>query len=398
MHIDDFQVGGAGKIIRAIGGYNAFLPDGLPPQVVWNAELALAQSAADLALGRLGGVGQSLTNPHLLIRPFLRREAVLSSKIEGTQAELTDLLLFEASEASEARVPDVLEVHNYVNAIEHGLNRLKQKPLTLNLIRELHEMLMHGVRGQERTPGEFRTRQNWIGPDQCPIEDAKFVPPPPEELMRCLSGFETYLHAASELPPLVRLAFIHYQFEAIHPFADGNGRLGRLLITLLLCVEALLPQPLLYLSAYFERNQSAYYRHLLEVSQKGHWVEWAIFFLKGVTEQASDAVLRSNRILALRDEFRRMVQTTGTSSRLLELVDHLFASPVIRIKDAQRVLKVTPRAAAANVTKLIDLGLLREITGRQRNRYFLCDRIIKTVDERAVNVLPPIAGITSPSS
>jgi Fic family protein len=358
------------------------VPNALPPRILWTEDTVLSLSAADQALGRLAGVGQSLANPHLLIQPFLRREAVLSSRIEGTVAELTDLFLFEANESAEQNAPDVHEVHNYVTALEDALKQLRHYPLTLNKIRNIHKTLMRGVRGQEKTPGEFRRRQNWIGRGDCPIERATYVPPPPETLMSCLDAFEKYLHAPTRLPHLVRLAMIHYQFEAIHPFNDGNGRIGRLLITLLLCLEQTLPQPLLYLSAYFEEHQQAYYDHLLNVSRDGRWTEWIIFFLEGVREQAEDAIVRSNKLLALRDEFRKVVQRLGAPSRMLELVDHLFEAPVISVADVHRLLPVNPRTALGYVNKLVELNILKEITGRRRDRLFAAEKIIRAVDKR----------------
>ena len=229
-------------------------------------------------MSELAGAARTLPNPHLLIGPFIRREAVLSGRIEGTQASLSDLFFFEASGAADPAVPDVREVSNYVKALEHGLARLDALPISLRLIREIHAKLMEGVRGEHLTPGEFRRSQNWIGAPGCTLMEAIFVPPPEEEMMECLGELEKYLHEPSALLPLVRLALVHYQFETIRPFLDGNGRIGRLLITLLLCAEGLLSEPLLYLSAYFERHRQDYYRCLLDVSHAGQWSHWISFF------------------------------------------------------------------------------------------------------------------------
>ena len=247
-------------------------------------------------------------------------------------------------------------------------------------LREIHRKLMAGVRGEQRTPGEFRRSQNWIGPPGCTLVDAIYVPPPPDEMKQALHDFEQYLHQPSDLTPLMRLALIHYQFEAIHPFLDGNGRMGRLLLTLLLCAEGLLPQPLLYLSAYFEQRRSDYYDLLLAVSQQGAWVAWVEFFLHGVTEQSRDALQRSKRLLDLWQQYRAAVQTPRASALALQLVDELFAYPAITTAIAATLLHVTPRAAQNNLDKLIAAGIVREVTGRKRNRIFVAEEIINIVE------------------
>lgn len=367
--------------MKAPGGYWAYIPNPLPPRLRWTDELVEALTRAQTSVGRLAGVGQTLVNPHLLINPFKRREAVLSSRIEGTQASLSDLFLFEAAPLPEPRVRDVREVRNYVRALEHGLQRISEFPLSLRLIRELHAVLLEGVRGDHHTPGEFRRSQNWIGPAGCTLNEATFVPPPPTELSGCLDEFEKYIRAPSRLPPLVRSALIHYQFEAIHPFLDRNGRIGRLLITLLLCIEGLLPQPLLYLSAYFEANRQAYYDHLLRISQAGRWTEWVLFFLMGVHEQARDAIARSNRLIALHEEFRTRCHMPRGSALLLKLVDRLFELPAMSASGAQELLGVTFRSAQNNIEKLVKLGILREVTGQRRNRLYIADAIIAAIEQ-----------------
>jgi Fic family protein len=263
MDTAQFENSPSGRLVRAIDGYRAFVPNPLPPKLDWSDALVSLTSKADLALGTLSGLGENLPNPHLLIYPFVRKEAVLSSRIEGTLSSLSDLLLFEATRAEKQR--DVKEVQNYVDAVEYGLKRLEELPLSLRLIRELHSILMRGVRGERATPGEFRQSQNWIGPPGCTLNDATFVPPPVPEMKDALDRLEKFLHADSQLPPLVELALIHYQFETIHPFLDGNGRIGRLLITLFLCQRGILKKPLLYLSAFFERHR----RKSLKVTYPG---------------------------------------------------------------------------------------------------------------------------------
>lgn len=268
-----------------------------------------------------------------------------------------------------------------MNALEYGLKRLKQLPVSLRLIKELHERLMKDVRGEPFTPGEFRRAQNFIGPPGCKLDDATYVRPPIPNMKDALDRFEKYLHESRRvLPPLVRLCLIHYQFEAIHPFWDGNGRVGRLLITLLLCSEGLLPQPLLYLSAYFERNRKEYYRLLLDISQTGNWTDWLRFFVNGVSEESRDAVARSNQLFTLRQKYREKLQAQKLPGRTLELMESLFKDPVVTVAGARDRLKVTTRAAQQNVDRLVQTGILKEVTGRQRYRVFVAQRIIQIVE------------------
>lgn len=380
MQPSDFSEKAPGRPIRTAQDYWAFVPQPLPPALEIDWDLANTLSEADRSLSELSGVARTLPNPHLLIAPFVRREAVLSSRIEGTQAGFSDLIFFEAAPSAKPPIEDVKEVANYVSALEHGLARLKDLPVSLRLIREMHERLMHGVRGASMTPGEFRRSQNWIGPSGCTLADAAFVPPPVAEMTQALSDFEKYLHEPPVLPPLVRLALIHYQFEAIHPFVDGNGRIGRLLITLLLCVEGLLPQPLLYLSAFFERHRQEYYRLLMAVSQSGSWRPWIAYFLRGIADQSSDAVKRANLLLSLRQRYREKMQSARSSALLLQMVDDLFSTPALDVSSASKRLNVTPRAAQLNVDKLIKSGILKEATGRRRNRIFVAAEIIDIIE------------------
>lgn len=385
MQPNEFSAAAPGKVIKTLQDYWAFVPDPLPPSLEIDWALAAQISEADRALSELAGVARTLPNPHLLIGPFMRREAVLSSRIEGTEASFSDLLFFEAAGISDPRAPDVREVANYVRALEYGLQRLKEFPLSLRLIREMHERLMAGVRGEYLTPGEFRRSQNWIGPPGCTLNEATFVPPPEAEMNHALDEFERYLHASASLPPLVRLALIHYQFEAVHPFLDGNGRIGRLLITLLLCADGLLAEPLLYLSAFFERNRQDYYRYLLAVSQAGQWREWIAFFLRGVADQSRDALRRSSHLLNLRETYRGKLQTVRAPALLLQLTDELFAYPVVTVPQAAKALKVTQRSAQSNINKLIKAGILREITGQQRYRVFIAPEIIRVIDASQID-------------
>lgn len=387
MDIERFRNSTAGRLVKGVGGYWAFVPKPLPPQLDFVPELVSALSEADRALGELAGIGRTLPNPYLLIRPFIRREAVLSSRIEGTQASLAELFAYEVQQlplpgiARPSVRSDLLEVANYVRALEYGLKRLDSLPLSLRLMRELHERLMEGVRGDRLTPGEFRHSQNWIGSPGCTLDEATFVPPPVHEMNEALDGLEKFLHAPSQLPPLIRIALIHYQFEAVHPFLDGNGRIGRLLITLLLMAEGLLSQPLLYLSAFFEGHRQGYYDRLLAISQQGDWGGWLTFFLRGVAEQARDAVARSQRLQDIQRRYRARFQVARSSALLLKLVDEVLESPFLTIALAQKRLNITPRSAQLNVEKLVAEGILREVTGRRRGRLFVADEVLRTVDQ-----------------
>jgi Fic family protein len=372
MDIDAFRQSPSGRLVKTGRGesaYWAFVPNPLPPDLQPDRKLWSALSAADLAVGRLDGLGRELPNPHLLIRPLIRREAVLSSRIEGTQASLADLLAFEVGQPALFRdqpptpEADVREVFNYVRALEYALSRRESLPVSLRFIREIHNILVRGVRGQHLTPGEFRTGPNWIGPPDCLLNEATYVPPPPEEMGSALSHFEKYLHADNTYPSLVRLSFIHYQFEAIHPFLDGNGRIGRLLLALLLVDWELISQPLLYLSEFFEKNRVEYYDLLMAVSQRGAWQEWVAFFLHAVAEQATATIAKARSLLALQEQWRHLLTRPGGSALLLRLADSLLEMPVLTIPQAQEALGVTYRSAQLNVGKLADAGLLREIEG-----------------------------------
>lgn len=370
-----------GRHILCPGGYRAFVPDPLPPETPWTPELVRALSDADRTIGRLAGEGGRLPNPHLLIRPFVRREAVLSSRIEGTQATLGELLAAEAGAAVERSPADLREVANYVVALEYGIKRLKKLPLSLGLLRELHQKLMAGVRGNYATPGEFRRSQNWIGPPGSTLANAVYVPPPPTELMACLGDWEKFLHDRS-LPALVQIAMIHSQFEAIHPFLDGNGRVGRLLITLFLVEREILPTPLLYLSAFFEATRRDYYERLRGVTERGEWSEWLQYFLNGIARQAEDALGRAERINGHLAEWR--VAAAGTSSRVpLALVDQLAANPFLTIKGAARRLDVAFTTAQRAVAKLEQLGIVREVSQAKRDRVYCAKALMDILEEPA---------------
>lgn len=387
MKGSDFSANTWGRLANIAGGYAAFVPKRLPPPLTATWTLSSAVSRADRALAELAGAARSLPNPNVLVSPFVHKEAVLSSRIEGTQASLSDLFFFESAPASAkaprgaGRTDDVREVANYVTALEYGLGRLETLPVSLRLLRELHERLMDGGGGAGLTPGEFRTRQNWIGPAGSRLDDAVFVPPPVREMERCLQELEEFIHAPSDLPALVRIALVHYQFEAIHPFIDGNGRIGRLLISLLLFTEGLLERPLLSLSAFFERNRQDYYQLLLSVSREGAWIAWIEFFLAGVEEQARDSIRRTKALLDLRQRYRSRFESARSSALLLKLVDGLLESPVLTIPQAATRLGVTHRAATLNVQKLADAGVVVEVTSRGRNRIFVARGILGAIEK-----------------
>ena len=381
MDPSKFQASTSGKVIRLPQGYWAFVRAALPPALTFSPSLVAALSDADRALGELKGLGGTLANPHLLIRPLARREAVLSSRIEGTRASLDDLLAYEATQLSFLETgSDVREVHNYVRALEYGLERIHTLPISQRLIRELHAKLMEGVRGDVWTPGEFRRSQNWIGPAGSTLETAPYVPPPVDDMLAALNALENFIHAPSDLPPLLRLGLIHYQFEAIHPFLDGNGRVGRLLIALLLSAWQLLPQPLLYLSAYFESNRRDYYDLLLAVSQRAAWEDWLLYFLEGVKQQSQDAVDRIDQLQALRVQYQAQIQARRAPARLLRVVDLLFAQPVITTRQVETALETNFLGAQRLIDQLVQAGMLREITGGRRNRVYRADEILAILE------------------
>ena len=307
----------------------------------------------------------------------------MSSRIEGTRASLDDIYNYEADQLSFLESnSDIREVHNYVVALDYGLSRLSELPISLRLIRELHQKLMTGVRGDIWTPGEFRRTQNWIGPAGSTLETAPYVPPPLDEMLVTLQQVEEFIHASSDLPPLVRVGLIHYQFEAIHPFLDGNGRVGRLLIMLLLCQWDLLPQPLLYLSSYFEKHRSEYYARLLAVSQRGEWEEWLSFFLTGIRDQSHEATQRVQSLQSVREKYYQIFAGKRDSVRLNKLVDFLIGHPIITIRQVEEGLKVADyKIAQRYIAKLLDAGILRETTGKSRNRVFRADMILKAIED-----------------
>ena len=369
----------AGKCIKTLKGYYAFIPNPLPPKIHYDNKLIRQLSEADRLLGELSGTARLLPNPYLLISPYVRREAVSSSRIEGTQASLGDLFFYEAEGDKESKTSDVREVHNYVTALEHGLRRLKSLPVSVRLLREIHEILMQKVRGEYATPGELRRSQNWIGPLGSALEQAVFIPPPPEVMPSALTDWENYYHSGSEEPPLVKCALLHYQFEAIHPFLDGNGRIGRLIIVFFLKERQYLTQPLLYLSSFFEKQRSEYYSKLLSVSQKGDWRGWIEFFLQGITTQSSHALADAKRILELNKSYKMQLEgSKKVPESAHRLIDETFSNPVISISRLCDKWNLPFNSVKNGVNRLVELKILRlATTHRKRNKLYVADKLMK---------------------
>lgn len=374
----------AGRYVRQPAGYRAFIPAPLPP----NPPLQISEglltilSLADQSLGRLDASADFLPNPDLFVGMYVRKEAVLSSQIEGTQASLVDLLEYEAGAAHRKLPTDVAEVVNYIKAMNYGLERVKDLPLSNRLIREIHRELLEGVRGQQMTPGEFRRRQNWIGAPGCDLADAIFVPPPPDEMERAMGDLEKYIHSDPPLPTLIKIGLIHSQFETIHPFLDGNGRVGRLLISFFLCQQGVLKRPLLYLSSFFKQYRDEYYACLQAVRDTGDWERWLRFFLTAVWKVSQEAADTAHQILLMREEHRRMIQQGVSSSASgWELLDHLYDWPYLTVDGAKELLNVSYPTANNLISNLVELGLLREVTGRQRGRLFEYSQYIRLLRE-----------------
>lgn len=351
--------------------YTAYVPMNLPPRPPLEMDdLFPLLDRANTAIGRLDGLSMVLPDPSLFLYMYIRKEAVLSSQIEGTQSSLSDLLLFETQAAPGVPMDDVAEVSCYVSAMNYGLERLKDIPLSLRLIREIHAKLMNNARGGHKMPGEFRRSQNWIGGTRP--GNARFVPPPPEYLMQTLSAFEIFLHDEQiKLPALIKAALAHVQFETIHPFLDGNGRLGRLLITFMLCMEGLLKEPLLYLSLYFKANRQDYYDHLQSVRETGDWESWITFFLKGVVETATQATETAQAIIALFHADQTTIEESGQSTAGVLLV-HQFLQrhPIAKTTQIKKECKISLPTVLRALSTLESLGIVREITGKERRKVF----------------------------
>ena len=373
-----FQSPFAGRVISTPQGYHAFVPAPLPPRLDYTPALVRLLSAADAALSELSGLGSILPNPHLLIAPYIRREAVLSSRIEGTRASLSDLLADEAAQVVAVPLSDVHEVRNYVTALDYGIDRLRSLPLSLRLVRELHQRLMQGVRGDQATPGEFRRSQSWIGPHGSTPANAPYVPPPIVEMQQVLGDWEVFLHRRGDLPDLIQCALMHEHFEAIHPFLDGNGRVGRLLIPLFLIERGRLSQPLLYLSEYIERHRDDYYRGLMRVRTHGDWNGWLHYFLAGVEWSSRRALRQARQLLSLRAQLQERL---AGSAKALRMIDPLFENPYLDAARVRRLLGTSDPTARKLLGELEAVGIIRETTGRQWGRQYLAVGVLAAIED-----------------
>lgn len=363
----------SGAFLPQPEGYKAFIPENLPPKQGMEMD-ALYQliSTADRALARLDGIATILPNLDLFIAMYVRKEALLSSQIEGTQSTLIGVLEYEADIESDEDVQEVAEVVNYIKALKYGLERVKELPLSLRLIKEIHKILLEGARGSAKDPGEFRRTQNWIGPGGATINDAAFVPPPPHQVLPSMGELEKYMHSEDDLPALVKIGLIHAQFETIHPFLDGNGRIGRLLITFYLCYKCILSKPLLYLSFYLKKNRTEYYDRLMAVRLNNDWKGWLEFFLKGVIEVSEEATQTTKAILLLKEDgMNRLFEKKMGSVYATKLLEKLFSTPLVTVPGIQRKLNISRQTANGLVKKFVNVGILEEITGKKRYRCFL---------------------------
>jgi Fic family protein len=387
----------AGRYVKQPTGYRAFIPARLTPKpaLTYDDEMTRLLSDADRALGRLDGVASVLPNPDLFVAMYVRHEAVLSSQIEGTQSTLEDVLQFEVEGSiSNDQPKDVEEVVNYIAAMNYGMRRLAKLPLSKRLLGEFHHKLLKGVRGADRQPGEFRTTQNWIGPQGCTLDQAEFVPPPAHEMQNALNDFEKFLHDRTTLPALIHCALAHAQFETIHPFLDGNGRVGRLLITLLMCERKILQEPLLYLSYFFKMHRAQYYDRLMAIRNDGDWESWVKFFLRGVFEVSQGATDTARAILELREKHREAIASRFSNSvNGLLLLDYLFQQPVISVAMAEKRLKCVYVTASNLIEQLTKMGILIETTGRTRNRRYQYQEYLEMFERqilRAPTKLVPV--------
>lgn len=387
MNPGGFESTNTGACIRTLKGYHAFIPadmNRISQLTEYNQTIATLLSQADRLLGELSGTGRVLQNPYLLISPYVRREAVSSSRIEGTQSSLSDLYFYEAFEVKKPKIPDVKEVSNYVRALEEGIRLLDKLPISTRLVCEMHKTLMKGVRGEHATPGELRRSQNWIGPPGCTLNEATYVPPPVDEMKRALGDWEKFCNSDIEIPILIRAAIMHYQFEAIHPFIDGNGRIGRLLITLFLLQKGCLTQPIFYLSEFFDRYRDEYYRRLLAVSQKGDVQNWIEFFLRGVIRKSEDALRDAEKILQYYDQCQAIVKSSRkVPESVYALIDEIFTIPVLSISAISNKLGIPYNSVKNGVLRLVKLGILKPVDEKQRNKIYAAHELLAILTESA---------------
>ncbi|MDD4125430.1 MAG: Fic family protein [Eubacteriales bacterium] len=365
----------AGTFVNTLNGYSAFIPKPLPPEpsIKIDKEMYELLSSADRKLGRLDGITEILPNPDLFVAMYVKKEALLSSQIEGTQASLIDVINAESNESGIIDNTDISEIVNYISAMKYGLARLKTLPLSLRLIKEIHGILLKDVRGSERSPGEFRNSQNWIGPAGCTLKNASFIPPTVSEMNIAMADLENFIHDnKSCLPPLIKIALIHAQFETIHPFLDGNGRMGRLLIAFWLCEQEILHQPLLYLSYYFKQNRTEYYDRLTAIRKQGTWEQWVRFFLQGIIEISDESVKSAKNIIAIKTQCHdKILSIDGGNSSNLKLLDYLFYQPVVTRKSICKYLDISYPTSGVILKNFVDMNILKDISpGKQRNKKY----------------------------
>ncbi len=368
-----------GVTVRQKEGYQAYIPKSLPPDppVIFDNELHHLLSEADRALARLDGMTIFLPNADLFVAMYVKKEALLSAQIEGTQASLQGVLEFEADMVPGDDINEIKEVINYIQAMDYGLGRTSKELFSIDIMQEVHRILIEGTRGSKKKPGKIRAVQNWIGPAGSTIYSATFVPPPPEKVQELLLGLEQFVLADDRLPPLIKIALVHAQFETIHPFIDGNGRMGRLLITFYLCFAGILARPLLYLSIYLKQHRSEYYQLLQEIRFEGDWESWIKFFLKGIIEVSNGAMMAAREIITLKGKLiEDLVQNNVGGLNSVRLLDLLFSRPVITVTDISKTLKISHQPAYDLVDQFLKLGILREITGKKRyKRYLFIDYV-----------------------
>jgi Fic family protein len=370
----------SGKLIDApYGEYKYFMPNPPPSHIQMDEKLTFTLSEASANLGKLSGAGELLPNPHILISPYIAKEAVLSSKIEGTQASLSDVMKYSVSKETEKDARDIEEVINYLKALQYGLKYIKKRDIDLKLISEMHGILLKNVRGENKNPGEFRKVQNWIGRRGTNLGNATFIPPAAEVLEGPLYDFISYI-TKKNIPILIQAALMHHHFEVIHPFRDGNGRIGRVLITLFLCKRGSLSEPLLYLSSYFERNRTEYYRRLLEVSQESKYEEWVNFFLKGVKELSIDSLQRVRKLTVLREKYIDILTRRRSVQNSIRALDILFSNPYTSVTDLQEKLDLTYPTAKKAIEYLEKYNIVREITGKERYKVYCATEIIDIIE------------------
>ncbi|MEA3475689.1 MAG: Fic family protein [Candidatus Cloacimonadota bacterium] len=363
-----------GKYIKQMGGYRAYIVKPLPPEppIKYDGELRVLLSEADRSLARLDGITTVLPNPELFVGMYVKKEALLSSQIEGTRASLEGILKFEANLTPSEDINEIKEVVNYIKALNYGMNRLRDFPMSIRLIKEIHKILIEGTRGTHKTPGEFRKTQNWIGPSGASLNEAIFVPPPPDKVMDLMSEIEKFIYKKNDIPPLPKIALIHAQFETIHPFLDGNGRIGRLLITFYLYWKGILTRPLLYLSFYFKKHRSDYYDWLMKVRLNGDWEGWLKFFLKGVCEISQEAVNIARTIIKLKENLiTRLYENSISSIHAIKLIDLLFENPLTEVRDISERLNIHKDTVNDLMKKFEKIGILKEITGKKRYKKYI---------------------------